>query len=62
MIKIFHKHDWEILDTYKFDEELSKFRGVSMDGFTAKELATRGVITVVKCKRCNKIKHIKTIL
>jgi len=59
---MFHRHDWIILSEYKFKNELQDFSGVKMDSFTANKLAKRGLITVVKCNKCSKIKHIKTIL
>lgn len=54
------KHNWEVVENYKFNEELSKFSGVSMSGFIADSLSKRGVITVMQCGKCSKIKHIKS--
>jgi len=59
---MFHKHEWIRLSEYKFENELQNFSGVRMDGSTARDLAQRGIITVVQCKKCSKIKHLKTIL
>ena len=59
---MFCKHKWIIIENHKIENELEKFRGVSMDGFLARRLATRGVITVVQCEKCTEVKHIKTIL
>jgi len=55
------KHKWKIIETYKFEEELSKFWGARMDGFTAGRLAKRGIITVIQCEKCTNIKHEKTV-
>jgi hypothetical protein len=58
---MFHIHKWNTLETFKFDNELNKFSGCRMDGFTAGDLAKRGIITVCQCEKCNKIKHIRTV-
>lgn len=57
---IFHKHKYEIIETYQFENDLKNMHGVRMDGFTARELAKRVVITVCKCEVCGKVKHVKT--
>lgn len=59
---IFCKHKWKHWKDFNFDEELSKFHGVTIPGYTADDLAKRGIITVVQCEKCGKFKHIKTIL
>lgn len=58
---MFCRHKWNEVKTYEFKNQLTELRGCSMDGFTARDLAKRGVITVVKCEKCGKIEHIKTV-
>lgn len=57
-----HRHKWEVVSNHEFKNELINFKGVHMDGFTARDLAKRGIITVVKCTHpnCGTVKHIKT--
>jgi hypothetical protein len=59
---MFCKHKWKIIESYKFENELEKFRGARMDGFTARDLAKRGVITVLQCEKCTVTIHEKTVL
>lgn len=59
---MFCNHRYKTIKSERFDEELSKFNGVRMDGFTARSLAERGVITISECEKCGKVKHIKTVL
>jgi hypothetical protein len=61
--QMFHKHKWKIIETYKFGNELEKFigTGTSLNCFTTKELAKRGVITVLQCEKCTTVRHEKTV-
>lgn len=60
---IFHKHKYIITAQHKFDNELIKFigTGATIDGFVARDLAKRGVITTAQCTICGKLKHLKTV-
>lgn len=64
---MFCKHKWEIIESYKFENELKDFitgfkGSIDIDSETSQELAKRGLITIVKCSKCSKVKHKKTVL
>jgi len=58
---MFCKHKWRIIETYKFENELLKFQEVRMNGFMARDLAKRGIITVKQCEKCTMVIHDKTV-
>ena len=58
---MFCKHKDEIIETYRFESEIGTFEG-RITNSLAIELSKRGVITVVQCDLCKRIKHLKTVI
>lgn len=59
------KHNYEILESFKFDEKISSLSTEQImwiDYNSKQEINKRGVITVCKCIKCGNVKHIKTLL
>lgn len=58
-----HKHKWVEVDTQRFDALIEKGNYEEVHGtYLIGQLTKRGVITVMKCEKCGKIKHIRTEL
>lgn len=60
------KHDWEVLKTERFEPKITKeqfidlMRSTYLTMIEQEHLLKSGIITVCKCKKCGKVKHIRT--
>lgn len=60
------KHNWELLKTEKFEASINDYVNLRKGNFYLKDnetemLLRRGIVSIYKCKKCGRIKHIKTI-
>ena len=60
---MFCKHNYKIIETYRFNSIIETNHYITKAyGSEASRLMDRGIISVIQCNLCNKIKHIKTVL
>lgn len=57
---MFCKHDWEVLESYRFDSIIEKMSKIGSFKSRSNGMFIRGVVSIVKCKKCGIVKHIKT--
>ena len=57
---MFCNNKYEEVKTYEFKSQFEQARPSQCNHYLAMELSRRGIISVVKCNKCGKIKHIKT--